>query len=448
MSKTRGVDRPGQRKLAGITTFTASAIAVADMVGIGVFTSLGFQVSDITSAFSVIMLWIVGGVVALCGALSYGELAAALPRSGGEYNFLSRVYHPAVGFMAGWLSMTVGFSAPIALAAIAFGAYFNGVVPGLASPLMLGLGVVWLISLVHLTGLRHSSQFQNISTVLKVLLIVAFIVAGFVYGTPQPISFAPSSVDLTHITGAPFAIGLVFVMYSYSGWNAQTYIMGEIRDPQHTVPRSLFIATFIVLLLYLGLNTLFLYTTPMEKMAGQVEVALVAGTHIFGKTGGQIVGALICAGLISTISAMTWIGPRVTKVMGEDVALFAIFARETKNGAPAAAIALQLFIVTAMILTQSFEHVLNYIQFSLTLSSFLTVSGVMVLRRNQPELARPYRTWGYPFTPLIFLAVTAFMMAYLLVERPVQSFAGLATLMAGLAIYFFSQWRNAEPLKE
>jgi APA family basic amino acid/polyamine antiporter len=180
-------------------------------------------------------------------------------------------------------------------------------------------------------------------------------------------------------------------------------------------------------------------------MAGQVEVALVAGTHIFGKTGGQIVGALICAGLISTISAMTWIGPRVTKVMGEDVALFAIFARETKNGAPAAAIALQLFIVTAMIVTQSFEHVLNYIQFSLTLSSFLTVLGVMVLRRSQPELARPYRTWGYPFTPLIFLAVTAFMMAYLLVERPVQSFAGLATLMAGLAIYFFSQRRNAEP---
>lgn len=440
MRNSRGEDRPGQRqrKIAGITTFTASAIAVADMVGIGVFTSLGFQVSDITSAFSVIVLWVVGGVVALCGALSYGELAAALPRSGGEYNFLSRIYHPAVGFMAGWLSMTVGFSAPIALAAIAFGAYFNGVAPGFASPLWLALGAVWLIALVHLTGVRHSSRFQNISTGLKVVLIIAFIVAGFAYGTPQPISFAPSSADLAHITGAPFAIGLVFVMYSYSGWNAQTYIMGEIHEPRRTVPRSLLIATFIVMLLYLGLNTLFLYTTPMEKMAGQLEVALVAGTHIFGKTGGQIVGALICAGLISTISAMTWIGPRVTKVMGEDMPVLAIFARETANGAPAAATALQLFIVTALILTQSFEHVLNYIQFSLTLSSFLTVLGVMVLRRSQRELARPYRTWGYPVTPLIFLAVTAFMMAYLIVERPMQSFAGLATLLAGLAVYFIS----------
>ncbi len=446
MSKTRGEDRPGQRRRnpAGITTFTASTIAVADMVGIGVFTSLGFQVIDITSAFSIIVLWVLGGVVALCGALSYGELAAALPRSGGEYNFLSRIYRPAIGFMAGWLSATVGFAAPIALAAIAFGAYFNGVAPGIASPLWLGIGAVWIIALVHLTGVRHSSRFQNISTVAKVVLIVAFIVAGFAAGNPEPISFAPSSIDLHHITSAPFAIGLVFVMYSYSGWNAQTYIMGEIHDPERTVPRSLFIATCIVLLLYLGLNIVFLYTTPMEKMAGQIEVALVAGTHIFGENGGRIVGALICAGLVSTISAMTWIGPRVTKVMGEDIPLFAIFARENSNGVPAFAIGLQLIIVTALILTQSFEHVLNYIQFAITLSSFLTVLGVMVLRRTRPELERPYRTWGYPVTPILFLIVTAFMMGYLILERPVQSFAGLATLVAGLAVYFISLKRNPE----
>ncbi len=440
MSKSRGQDRSGQSqpKIAGITTFTASAIAVADMVGIGVFTSLGFQVIDITSAFSVIVLWILGGVVALCGALSYGELASALPRSGGEYNFLTRIYHPALGFMAGWLSATVGFTAPIALAALAFGAYFNGVFPGIASPLWLGLGSTWVIALVHLTGLKHSSQLQNISTILKIILIVGFMVAAVAFGTPEPISFAPSSVDLHHITSAPFAIGLVFVMYSYSGWNAQTYIMGEIKDPRHTVPRSLFIATFIVLILYLGLNAVFLYTTPMEMMAGQVEVALVAGKHIFGEAGGRIVGGLICFGLISTISAMTWIGPRVTKVMGEDIPLFAIFARETKNGVPAFAILLQLSIVTLLILTQSFEHVLNYIQFAITLSSFLTVLGVMVLRYSQPKLERPYRTWGYPVTPIIFLIVTAFMMGYLILERPVQSFAGLATLIVGLAVYFFT----------
>ncbi len=445
-SQSRGEENPGerQRKPAAITTFTASAIAVADMVGIGVFTSLGFQVIDITSAFSVILLWIVGGVVALCGALSYAELAAALPRSGGEYNFLSRIYHPAVGFMAGWLSATVGFAAPIAIAAIAFGAYFNGVAPGIASPLWLGLVAAWGIALVHLTGLKQGSNFQNASTILKILFIIGFIIAGFSYGTPQDISFAPSSVDLSHITSAPFFIGLVFVMYSYSGWNASTYIMEEVHDPQRSVPRSLLMATLIVLVLYVGLNALFLYTTPMDQMAGKVDVALVAGRHIFGQTGGDIVGALICFGLIATISAMTWIGPRVTKVMGEDLPVLGIFARQTKNGVPAAAIILQTLIVTALILTQSFERVVEYIQFAITLSSFLAVLGVMVLRYRQPDLARPYRTWGYPVTPIIFLLVTGFMMAYLLAERPLESVAGLATLLAGLAVYALSPKRKPD----
>jgi APA family basic amino acid/polyamine antiporter len=440
MNEQPGEDRPGQRQrsLVGITTFTASAIAVADMVGIGVFTSLGFQVADIKSGFSILFLWVLGGIVALCGALSYGELASALPRSGGEYNFLSRIYHPALGFMAGWLSATVGFSAPIALAAIAFGAYFDGVLPGVASQTALALAATWAIAAIHLTGIRQGSAFQNISTVLKVALIVAFIVAGLAYGTSEPISFTPSSLDIGHITGAPFAIGLVFVMYSYSGWNAQTYIIGEIKDPKHTVPRSLFIATFIVLLLYVSLNAVFLYTTPIDKMAGQVEVALVAGTHIFGEAGGRMVGGLICLGLISTISAMTWVGPRVTKVMGEDLPLLSVFSRVTRNGVPAVAILFQLFVVTIMILTQSFEQVLNYIQFAITLSSFLAVLGVIVLRHTQPHLARRYRTWGYPVTPIIFLIVTAWMMGYLLIERPVEAFAGLATLVAGLAVYFAS----------
>lgn len=438
MSNSTDTGRPGPRKTAAITTFTASAIAVADMVGIGVFTSLGFQVADIQSGFSIMMLWIVGGVVALCGALSYSELAAALPRSGGEYNFLSRVYTPALGFMAGWLSATVGFAAPIALAAMAFGAYFNGVVPGAPAPVLLALAVAWIVSLVHLTGIRHGSLFHNVTTILKVGLILAFIIAGFALGTPQDISFAPSAADFSHMTGAPFAIGLVFVMYSYSGWNASTYIIGEIKDPQRSVPRSLFAATLVVLLLYVALNAVFLYTTPISVMAGQVEVALVAGTHIFGDAGGRIVGALICFGLISTISAMVWIGPRVTKVMGEDIPLFAIFARETSRGVPATAILLQLAIVTGLIMTQTFESVLNYIQFSLTLSSFLTVLGVIVLRRTHPDLPRPYKTWGYPVTPIIFLAVTAFMLAYLVIERPWHSLAGLATLAAGLVIYAIS----------
>jgi len=424
-----------------VSMLTATALAVADMIGIGVFTSLGFQVKDIPSAFPLLLLWIVGGMAALGGALAYAELAAAFPRSGGEYNFLSRIYHPAVGFLAGWVSATVGFAAPVALAAMAFGEYLQGIVPDVP-PLLAGLAVVWLASLVHLMGVHHGATFQNVSTLLKVALIVVLIVAGLAMAEPQPISFAPAAGDLAYITGAPFAVSLVFVMYSYAGWNAATYIAGEVEDPERSLPLSIIAATLIVITLYVLLNFVFLYTTPIEKMAGQLDVAQIAGEHIFGPTGGHIVGALICLGLVSSISAMTWIGPRVTMSMGEDVALMRPFSRRTAAGVPAVAILFQLVVVTLLMMTNSFEAVLEYIQFGLTLCAFLAVLGVIVLRFTQPRLVRPYRTWGYPLTPAVFLAVTLFMMYYLVIERPVQSLAGLATMLAGLAVFFVS--RRAE----
>jgi len=424
--------------IARVSTITAIAIAVADMIGIGVFTSLGFQVRGIPSAFSLIMLWVVGGITALCGALSYAELAAALPRSGGEYNFLSRIYHPAVGFLAGWIYATVGFAAPIAVAAMAFGVYFEGVFPG-SPPLVLGLLLVWIVSFVHLSGIRHSSTFQNVSTAIKVVLIAAFIVAGFAFGRPQPISFAPSAQDLTYIFSAPFAISLVFVMYSYSGWNAATYIINEVRDPEKSLPRSLFAATLVVLVLYVALNAMFLYTTPMDKMAGQINVAQVVGREIFGDAGGRVVAALICIGLVSAVSAMIWIGPRVTMVIGEDIPALRFFSRTTKAGVPATAILFQLAIVTLLLFTQSFEAVIDYIQFSLTFCTFLAVLGVIVLRRTRPDLPRPYRVWGYPLTPIVFLLVTGFMMFYLITQRPMQSLAGVLTMLAGLVLFALSR---------
>src|SRR6202161_1927505 len=238
---------------SAVSAIVATAIVVADMVGVGVFTSLGFQVKDIPSGFAILLLWTVGGVVALCGVFSYSELGAMFPRSSGEYNFLSRAFHPAFGFLAGWVSATVGFAAPVALAAMAFGEYGKSVLPG-APPLALAVGVVWLVSIVQLSGVRHSSTFQLVATILKVVLIVAFLIAGFVVGTPQPVSFAPDVTDLAHIASAPFAIGLVFVMYSFSGWNAATYIIGEMRTPQRSLPRALLAGALIVLVRYVGLN--------------------------------------------------------------------------------------------------------------------------------------------------------------------------------------------------
>lgn len=427
-----------------VSVLVAVSIVVADMIGVGVFTSLGFQVKGIPSGFSILLLWTVGGVVALCGVFSYSELGAMFPRSSGEYNFLGRAYHPAFGFLAGFVSATVGFAAPVALAAMAFGEYGKSVFPD-APPLLLAVGVVWLVSLVQLTGVRHSSTFQLIATVLKVLLIVAFLVCGFVIGTPQPVSFAPSSSDFGTIASAPFAISLVFVMYSFSGWNAATYIIGEVHQPERNVPRAMLTGTLIVLVLYVALNAVFLHTAPMGELAGQLDVARIAGSHIFGEFGGRIVGAMICFGLISSISAMMWIGPRVMMTMGEDIPVLRVFSTRSTRGAPVYAILFQLVVATLMLFTRSFEAVLEFIQFALLFCSFFTVLGVVKLRITQPDLPRPYRAWGYPATPVVFLLVTGFMMYYLLTQRPLQSFFGILIMLSALLIYAVFRKRAGEP---
>src|SRR6202161_87009 len=425
-SETGGAAWTGRLPRGGSTLSVgvATAIVVADMVGVGVFTSLGFQVKDIPSGFSILLLWAIGGIVALCGVFSYRDLGAMFPRSSGEYNFLSRAFHPAFGFLAGWVSATVGFAAPVALAAMAFGEYGKSVLPG-HPPLALAVGVVWLVSLVQLAGVRHSSTFQLVATILKVTLIVAFLIAGFVVGTPQPVSFAPSVADIGYVTSAPFAIGLVFVMYAFSGWNAATYIVGEMHLPQQNLPRALLAGTVICLVLYVALNAVFLHTTPIDRLSGQLDVARIAGSYIFGDIGGRIVGAMICIGLISSISAMMWIGPRVLMTIGEDIPAFKVFARKSGNGAPASAILFQLAVASLMLFTRSFEAVLDFIQFALLFCSFFTVFGVIKLRITHPALPRPHRAWGYPVTPGVFLLVTAFMMYYLLVERTLQSFLGI-----------------------
>jgi APA family basic amino acid/polyamine antiporter len=423
-----------------ISFVTASSIVIANIIGTGIFTSLGFQVASIQSGFPLLMLWIIGGIAALCGALCYGELSAALPRSGGEYHFLSQIYHPALGFMAGFVSATVGFAAPIALAAMAFGKYFIGVF-GVGSPVLLSFVVVWVVTAFHLGNLQIGSVFQNLSTLVKLLLIGALIAAGLFVQPKQSISFLPAPGDTIAIFGAPFAVALVYVMYSYSGWNAAVYITGEIKQPEKNVPRSLLVGTGLVIVIYVLLNAVFLATTPVQELKGQLEVALIAGKNIFGTNGGRVAGAVICLGLVSAISSMTWIGPRVSMSMGEDHWLLRLLGRKNPHGIPTNAIVLQLLIVNVLLLTRSFESVVQYTQFSLLLCSLFTVLGVMVFRVTRPEIVRPYRVWAYPMPPIIFAVITLWMMFYLLRWKTIESLAGLATALVGLLLYFCARKR-------
>ncbi len=438
VTEPRSVKSRTPRRTIGFVT--ASSIVIANIIGTGIFTSLGFQLADIQSGFPLLMLWIIGGITALCGALCYGELSAALPRSGGEYHFLSQVYHPALGFMAGFVSATVGFAAPIALAAMAFGKYFVGVF-GVGSPVLLSFVVVWVVTLFHLRNLQIGSAFQNLWTIVKLLLVGALIAAGFLIEPKQEITFLPQSGDTAWIFSGAFAVALVYVMYSYSGWNASSYIIGEVKKPEKNVPRSLLAGTLIVIVAYVLLNAVFLATTPQGEMRGQLDVGLIAGKHIFGTNGGRVAGAVICLGLVSAISSMTWIGPRVSMSMGEDHWLLRLLGRKNLHGIPTNAVVLQLLIVNVLLLTRSFESVVQYTQFSLLLCSLFTVLGVMVLRATRPEIARPYRVWAYPMPPIIFAVITLWMMFYLLCWKTIESLAGLATALIGLLLYFCAQKR-------
>jgi APA family basic amino acid/polyamine antiporter len=421
-----------------ITFLTGVAIVIANMVGTGVFTSLGFQVLGIQSGFALLMLWVVGGLIALCGAVSYGELAAAMPRSGGEYHYLSQIYHPAVGFLSGWVSATVGFAAPTALAAIALGQYAKSVWPSL-QPTWLSVAVVLALTVVHGTSTRVGSRLQVIITALKVGVLVVFIGAGMLVGEGQPLIFVPDAAGWRALLSPAFAVSLVYVSYAYSGWNAAVYVTGEIENPRRNLSRILLVGTAVVLLLYVALNYVFLRSTPISGLKGQVEVGFVAGTSLFGPLGGRLMGGIIAALLVSTISSMVFAGPRIVQTMGEDLPALRWLAPRSRAGIPVRALLLQTAITLAFILRPKFQGVLVYAGFVLNLFTFLTVLGLFILRWRQPDLPRPYRAWGYPVTPLLFLGLSGWTLAFILRDKPVESFYGLVTLAIGLLVYFLAR---------
>ena len=432
----------GQAAPAGFSARTATAVVIANMIGTGVFTSLGFQLVDIQSGFVLLALWAVGGVTALCGALTYAELGAALPRSGGEYNFLTRIYHPAAGFISGWVSATIGFAAPTALAAITFGTYLSSVFPAL-SPTLLACTLVLALTAVHATTHRSSGGVQRWFTALKVALILGFcVIAWLLVQQPQPVRFLPSAGDGALLTSSAFAISLIYVNYAYTGWNAATYLTSELATPERSLSGVLIIGTLVVMVLYLLLNFTFLHVAPMSEMVGKLEIGYVAAQSVFGETGAAIMGVILALLLISTVSAMVLAGPRVLQVIGEDFVSFRALAKTNADGIPFVAIVFQSLIALGFIVSASFESILVFTGFTLGLNTFFAVLGVFLLRWRQPELPRPYRIPLFPLPPLVFLAITGWTLFYILLERPVEGLLGLAIVTIGAAFYLLTRWHG------
>ena len=428
--------------------FTATSLVIANMVGTGVFTSLGYQVLGLSSGLSVLLLWILGGFVALFGALTYSEAGVLFPRCGGEYHFLTRMFHPAMGFLAGWISFLVGFAAPVAAAAIALGRYLTTALglperlaglPGLSTGTWIALAVLLVVTAVHGLDRSVGARFQNVVTAFEIVFILAVIAAGLLLGRSAGLSFAPNARVLREILTPAFVISMYFVSFAYSGWNAAAYISGEIDNPRRNLPRALIGGTIFVALLYVVLNFVFLYTVPVSEMAGKIEIGAIFAGRILGPAGGRIMGGIIAFLLLSNISAMTLAGPRVSKVLGEDYYLFRGLARHSKKDVPALAVFIQGAISMIYILTSTFEQVVVFVGFTLNLFTFMTVLGVMVMRRKRPDLPRPYRTLGYPVVPVLFLTVQLWIIVYGLLFRPKESLAGLGITALGFLVYLLDR---------
>ncbi len=417
---------------------SAGAIVVANMIGTGAFTTLGMQAQHLQSPWSILSLWVLGGALSLLGAFSYAELGIRMPRSGGEFHFLSQTFHPLAGYLSGWVSLTVGFTASIALAAVAMG-YYLASITGISATWS-ALVVVVLVSAVHSFHLQQSSWFQNLVTLLKIAFMVLLVTACFVMPSAQPY-WLMSEQYLAEIRSFHYAVALVYVMYAYSGWNAAAYIVGELKDPVRNLPRALIGGTGVVSLLYVLLQAGFLRQANIAELVGRVEVAEIVAVKLFGLAGGQWIGALIGLLLVSCVSAMIWVGPRVGRSMAEDYPVWRFLAKDNKHGIPVNAIWFQAVISIFMLCSGSFEQVLLYSGFVLHLSTMATVAGLFVHRyRERKSGMVPLGFWSfYPYGQVIFLLVSLWMLAFMLYDRPFESLAGFLNIGVGAISYWYNK---------
>jgi APA family basic amino acid/polyamine antiporter len=443
----------GLRREIGL--YSATVLVIANMMGTGIFTTSGFIMAELGDPRAVLLCWLCGGVFALCGALCYGELGARFPRAGGDYVFLKESFGKPVGFLSGWISLVVGFSAPIAAASIACATYFfqafslptghTTVLKLFATPLitispvnLAAIGIIAAFTLIHYHSLRTGSRVQNLLTLCKVVFVVVFLAAGFFFGQGSFDHFQAPANLASSFSAEKFAISLIFVSFAYSGWNAAAYLGSEIIDPRRNIPCSLLIGTAVVTCLYLLLNIAFLYAVCPKEMAGVLEIGAKAATHLFGGHISTFFSAAVALGILSVLSAMIMTGPRIYYAMAKDGIFFPAFGKlHSAHQTPASSIFLQAAIAALMVLSASFEALLIYIGFTLSLFASLTVIGLMRIRMQPCTDPTPYKTFGYPVTPLLFILCNAWIIFYSIKSRPVTALIGLGTIAVGLMAYVF-----------
>lgn len=428
--------------------YSATALVVSNMIGTGIFATTGFMAGDLGAAPWILGAWLVGGVFSLCGALVYAELGVNFPRSGGEYVYLSEAYGQGWGFSSGWVSFFAGFSAPIAAAALAFADYTATLWPGLRAGTEFGAGafvfkvggvqllaaaLIALCTVLNCFGVRRVARVQNTLTALKLAVIAAFILLALLVGQGSWAHFEQATVRTSpYSLPVQFVVSLLWVMVSYSGWNAATYVAEEIREPQRILPRALAVGAGLVLALYVALNVIFIYAVPLDELKGVISVGSLAATKLFGTRAGQVFAALMAVAIISTVNAMVTIGPRVYFAMAREGAFVPAAARlHPRWQTPVTAILCQG--VCAMLMTfTSFPQLVLYIGFSLTLFTSLAVASVFLFRKRRADWQKlPALERGFPLIPLAYVLTGAAMIGYGLIWQPLASVAALLTIAVG-----------------
>lgn len=420
---------------------TASGLVIANMIGTGVFTSLGFQVVDSQNTWSIVLLWVIGGVMALIGAFVYAELGTHFKQSGGDYIFLSRTIHPATGYLYAWVSLTVGFSAPISIAAMAMVKYWEPLI-GFKNSQAIGMGAILMMGLFHSFSVNQSGLVHNFLTGVKLLFVFVLIGLGFGFASV----LAESSFDFSdswkgEILAPGFAVSLIYVFYAYTGWNSAAYIVEEIDEPRKSLPKALVFAAFLVMVVYVLLQLVFLKHASIDQLEGKVQVATLAFGNLFGTQGVFWVSLFIGIQLIATISGYTWVGPRITNAMAKDYTFWKPLAITNKNGIPVRAIWFNTFVSLLLMFTGSFESIMLYAGFVLQVMGTLTIAASLRLK-SRTGFRSPFRPW----LQIIYIVFSLWVMVFMLYDRPKESLFGLGIIFVGYILYLFDTLKKPKTI--
>ncbi|BDD08849.1 amino acid permease [Fulvitalea axinellae] len=422
------------------------AIVLASVIGTGIFTSVGLVAEYVDNPTHILLLWGLGGVMTLCGALCYAELGTVFPKSGGEYNALRKLYHPSLGFLFGWTSVVLDFPAANALTAIALAKYLQHLVD--VPTTVLAAILVTAVTMVHAFSCKIGSRFQNSTVWLKMGLIVVFLVIGYFYLNSE----APMYYETHFEKPAPidkWMIALLYVSYTFTGWSLAIYITDKVKDPVKTIPKTMVWGSVIITVLYLVIVYLFVSAVRIDDLKGHLDIGYLFSEAVLGDSyGKRFFDFLIAITLLSALSVDIWIGPQVSMAIGRDFRMFRWLGKINKEGVPTRGYFIQLLISLGFIFSSNFESVLLMSEFATGLFVLLTIVGVFIIRSRPSNFVIPYKTWGYPVTPLVFLVLSGAISLYILTDNFTEAVTGVFLTCLGLVFYWANQKYFPEKVKE